>query len=77
LVQYAAQGRPHAESEVTRYLGWPGQAISYKVGEQAILDIRRDSVARLGSQFDAKAFHARLLAVGPVGLDLLRSELAR
>ncbi len=77
LVQYAAQGRPHAESEVTRYLGWPGQAISYKVGEQAILDIRKESEARLGSQFDSKGFHARLLEVGPVGLDLLRSELAR
>jgi uncharacterized protein (DUF885 family) len=77
LVEYAAQGRPHAASEVTRYLGWPGQAISYKVGEQAILDIRRDAEIRLGDQFDQKDFHARLLSVGPVGLDLLRSELAR
>ncbi|MCP4306046.1 MAG: DUF885 domain-containing protein [bacterium] len=77
LVEYAAQGRPHAASEITRYLGWPGQAISYKVGEQAILDIRSDAEARLGSEFDQKEFHARLLAVGPVGLDLLRSELAR
>ncbi len=77
LVQYAAQGRLHAKSEVTRYLGWPGQAISYKVGEKAILDIRRDSEARLGRQFDQKEFHARLLKVGPVGLDLLRSEMGR
>ena len=77
LVDYAALGKPYAESEVTRYLGWPGQAISYKVGEQAILEIRDDVKARLGSAFDTKAFHARLLEVGPVGLDLLRSELAR
>ena len=77
LVEYATLGRPYAESEVTRYLGWPGQAIAYKVGEQAILDIRDDVVARLGDQFDAKAFHARLLEVGPVGLDVLRSELSR
>lgn len=77
LTSYAAQGRPQAESEVTRYLGWPGQAISYKVGEKAILEIRDQAKARLGSGYDAKAFHARLLEVGPVGLDLLRSEMAR
>lgn len=76
LVEYAALGRPYAESEVTRYLGWPGQAIAYKVGEKAILEMRADAEARLGGSFDAKAFHARLLEVGPVGLDLLRSELA-
>ncbi len=77
LTDYATLGRPYAESEMTRYLGWPGQAISYKVGEQAILEIRDDVKARLGDAFDPKAFHARLLEVGPVGLDLLRSELAR
>lgn len=62
-----------AESEVTRYLGWPGQAISYKVGEQAILDLRTEQ----GSQpdFDLKTFHADLLAIGSVGLDVLRSHM--
>ena len=67
--------KPNATSEVTRYLGWPGQAISYKVGEQAILDIRDEVRRQRGADFDEKAFHARLLEVGPVGLDLLRSEL--
>jgi uncharacterized protein (DUF885 family) len=77
LERYATLAKPYAESEVTRYLGWPGQAISYKVGEKAILDIRDDVERRLGSEFDQKSFHARLLEVGPVGLDLLRSEMAR
>ena len=77
LERYATLGRPNAESEVTRYLGWPGQAISYKVGEKVILDIRDTVRERQGSAFDQKAFHARLLEVGPVGLDLLRSELLR
>ncbi len=77
LIDYAALGRPYAESEVTRYLGWPGQAISYKVGEKAILEIRDELEAKRGATFDAKAFHARLLEVGPVGLDLLRAELSR
>ena len=77
LEMYAQLGRSYAESEVTRYLGWPGQAISYKVGEREILDIRDEVKSRQGSSFDLKEFHARLLEVGPVGLDLLRSELVR
>lgn len=75
LESYAMLSKPSAESEVTRYLGWPGQAISYKVGEKAILDIREGVKVRRGAAYDEKAFHARLLEVGPVGLDLLRSEL--
>lgn len=75
LEDYAMLNRLNAESEVTRYLGWPGQAISYKVGEQAILDIRDELRSTRGADFDEKAFHTRLLEVGPVGLDLLRSEL--
>ncbi len=59
-----------AESEVTRYLGWPGQAISYKIGEQAIIDLRDEWEARGGD--DLKAFHAELLSIGSVGLDLMR-----
>ena len=77
LERYSLLGRAYAESEVTRYLGWPGQAISYKVGEKVILDIRNEAKAQQEAAFDQKAFHARLLEVGPVGLDLLRSELAR
>jgi uncharacterized protein (DUF885 family) len=76
LVEYAAVARPYAESEVTRYLGWPGQAIAYKVGEKAILEMRQDARRRLGAAFDTKEFHARLLEIGPVGLDLLRKEVA-
>lgn len=59
-----------AESEATRYAGWPGQAISYKVGERAILDLR-DELSR-SPDFDLKQFHADLLSVGSIGLDLMR-----
>ena len=45
-------------SEVDRYLGWPGQAISYKVGERVWLDARADARQRHGSDFDLKAFHS-------------------
>lgn len=61
--------------EVNRYLGWPGQAPSYKVG-QRIWEQLRDTVAeRQGNAFDIKAFHKRALDIGGVGLDALRSAL--
>ncbi|WP_341579061.1 DUF885 domain-containing protein [Microbacterium schleiferi] len=61
--------------EVNRYLGWPGQAPSYKVG-QRIWEQLRDTVAeQQGDAFDIKAFHKRALDVGGVGLDTLRAAL--
>ncbi len=62
-------------SEIVRYLGWPGQAISYKVGERVWLDARAEVERREGAAFDLKAFHARALDLGPLGLDQLRTEL--
>jgi uncharacterized protein (DUF885 family) len=64
-------------SEVDRYLGWPGQAISYKVGERVWLECREDVRRRMGSAFDLKDFHTRALELGPMGLDQLRIELSR
>ena len=64
-------------SEVDRYLGWPGQAISYKIGERVWLGARDDARRRAGDAFDLKDFHARALNLGPMGLDQLRRELAR
>ncbi|MFT4265204.1 MAG: DUF885 domain-containing protein [Nocardioides sp.] len=55
--------------EVNRYLGWPGQAPSYKVGEKIWLEAREDASRRPG--FDLKAFHTRALDLGSVPLDLL------
>jgi uncharacterized protein (DUF885 family) len=64
-------------SEVDRYLGWPGQAISYKVGERVWLECRADAEARKGADFDLKDWHAFALNLGGLGLDALRQELAR
>lgn len=75
LTGYAAQDPAIAVSEMHRYLGWPAQAISYKVGQQAIRDLRSEQKARLGAAYDQKVFHADLLAVGSVGLDLLREHV--
>jgi uncharacterized protein (DUF885 family) len=62
-------------SEIDRYLGMPGQAISYKVGEREWLSVREEVRAREGDAFDLKSFHSRALDLGPVGLDRLREEL--
>lgn len=64
-------------SEVDRYLGWPGQAISYKVGERVWLDVREAARTRAGADFDLKAFHTRALDLGPMGLAQLPREFAR
>lgn len=71
IEQVGLQPRDLAESEVKRYLGWPGQAISYKVGEREILDIRRRLRERDAS-FDLKDFHRRIIEGGEVRLDYLR-----
>ncbi|MFI5627765.1 DUF885 domain-containing protein [Nocardioides sp. NPDC051685] len=63
--------------EVARYLGWPGQAPSYKVGERIWLQAREDARARAGAAFDLKAFHRAALDLGSLGLDPLRAALGR
>ncbi|ASO22145.1 uncharacterized protein (DUF885 family) [Actinoalloteichus hoggarensis] len=63
--------------EIDRYLGWPGQAPSYKLGERLWLAARDDARKRGGADFDIKAFHRDALAMGALGLDDLREQLAR
>ena len=63
--------------EWRRYLGWPGQAPSYKIGERIWLQARADAKARKGADFDLKAFHRDALNLGSLGLDPLRKALAR
>ena len=54
------------ETEVDRYIAWPGQALSYYIGELAFIDARRRAEQRLGSKFDLKAFHDAVLSLGSV-----------
>ena len=63
--------------EWKRYLGWPGQAPSYKVGERIWLQARDEARQRKGSDFDLKSFHRDALDLGSLGLDPLRKALAR
>jgi uncharacterized protein (DUF885 family) len=60
---------------VNRYLGWPGQAPAYKIGQREWQRIRDELKARKGDAFDVKAFHKKALDLGGVGLDTLRTAL--
>ena len=63
--------------ELDRYLGWPGQATSYKLGERIWLQAREEAKARGGDTFSLKDFHTKALSLGAMGLDPLREALAR
>jgi uncharacterized protein (DUF885 family) len=76
LMNKALLDESHATSETDRYLGWPGQAISYKVGERAWIAARENAKTRLGAEFSLKRFHAHALKIGPMGLDNFGQELA-
>jgi uncharacterized protein (DUF885 family) len=65
------------KAELNRYLGWPGQAPSYKVGERIWLEARDEAKARKGDAFDLKEFHRQALDLGSLGLDPLKQALAR
>ena len=65
------------KSEINRYLGWPAQAISYKLGERVWTSLRDDAKRKHGANFDLRAWHAYALDLGNLGLDLLKTELAR
>ena len=77
MLQHSRMERAMIEFEVKRYLGWPGQAPSYKVGERIWLAARDEARERRGDAFDLKAFHREALDLGSLGLDPLQGALAR
>lgn len=76
LVELALVEPALAGFEVDRYLGWPGQALAFKVGARLWREARHAREARLGHRFSLRAFHRDALALGPMGLDPLRELLA-
>jgi uncharacterized protein (DUF885 family) len=75
LVEDCAQPERLSTVEVLRYMAWPAQALSYKVGELAILDMRTKAEQRLGARFDLRDFHDALLAEGHLPISMLRRQM--
>jgi uncharacterized protein (DUF885 family) len=75
--EYCGRDEAFLDSELVRYLGMPGQAISYKLGERAWLEGRAAAQAARGDAFDLKAWHMAALSQGSLGLDDLADELSR
>jgi uncharacterized protein (DUF885 family) len=75
MAENTALTRLNIENEVDRYVGWPGQALAYKMGELTIRGLREEAEAALGSGFDVRAFHRLLLEDGGVPLDVAKSKI--
>lgn len=72
-----AESEANVIAEVERYMVIPGQALSYKVGEQSILGLKKRVQKALGGQFNAKEFHNLVLSTGPLPLELLSKRIDR
>jgi uncharacterized protein (DUF885 family) len=75
LLSHTVLPKHIAEGEIDRYISWPGQAPSYMIGRTEIMRLRDEARAKMGDQFDIKAFHDRVLEDGTVPLGVLRAKI--
>jgi uncharacterized protein (DUF885 family) len=75
LADHTALSTHEVETEVDRYISWPGQALSYKLGEIAIVRLRAQAEQELGDRFDVKSFHDAVLKQGSVPLPVLEQQI--
>ena len=73
--RYTAMDEPNVQSEVDRYIAWPGQALAYKLGQLEILRLREEARQKLGAKFDLRAFHDEVVGSGPLPLGVLHSQV--
>lgn len=73
--EHTAMDDENINTEVDRYIAWPGQALSYKMGQMKILELRAQAQKELGPKFDLRAFHDAVLDSGPLPLDVLQQKI--
>jgi len=73
--EHTAMDDENINTEVDRYIAWPAQALSYKMGQMKILELRARAQKELGTKFDIRAFHDAVLDQGPLPLDLLEEKI--
>ena len=76
MVEHAPVSRGEIETEIDRYIGMPGQALAYKVGQREILRLRADARATLGDRFAIKGFHDAVLGAATISLPVLRERVS-
>ncbi len=73
--RYTAMDEPNVQSEVDRYIAWPGQALAYKLGQLEIQKLRDEARQKLGAKFDLRSFHDEVLGNGALPLDVLDAQV--
>ena len=73
--RYTAMDEVNIQTEVDRYIAWPGQALAYKLGQLEILKLREEAKQKLGAKFDLRTFHDEIVGNGPLPLDVLEAQV--